>query len=712
MANSKELESGTIFGGTYKIIDFIGEGGMGHVYKVEHTLMEKLLALKILKSECLTEAVWKRFRAEGQAIARLNHVNIVRIYDMSQTEDGVPYYTMDLLLGESLADYLQKHGRLTQGQALPIFRQVCTGLAYAHERGIIHRDIKPGNIMLIPTALPDHDKESDVSKRLVKIVDFGIAKLTDERGNTIQGLTKPGEVFGSPLYMSPEQSNSQKVDQRSDLYSLGITLFQALTGRPPLLGKSAIETTIMHQTTIPPKLNEVSEDLEFAPELEAVVAKMLEKKPEDRYSSLADVARDLLKIEHNEDLMSLNGPEEQHNKSDFNQSFKSLSESQVTNKNSVFAMTNMVALTAVVAMLTGVAIAIAMIFPHRSADKAKQAEITAAKIREKEEQDEARRLGHLSADPEKPKKKSTVVAAPVLDQLTKKEVETYLKSNQTKFAKTKTINGVRTRIFTFPVNFPIGQLKSKLLTGTLLDVPAQGKTSLPEGTLRKLYGNEILKAYPALLSLFHSNDLWSLILQNIDGNSTEIMREVALLKELRELEMSKSNLTEEALRSLDKLPRLEKLNLAKTEFNPNTLAESTVLPQLVKLDIQGTKDLLPILKALTKSKRILRLVLGECTLTADEVKLLSELSALKELFLRDTSISNADLEQLTKLSNIEILNLEKCRNIDGDCFSSLQAFKHLSRLQIPAGVLSKTQQAALTKAQKDRNIRIRVQEDQ
>jgi serine/threonine-protein kinase len=275
MTIPNKLESGTIFGATYKIIDFIGEGGMGLVYKVEHLLMTKLLALKILKTENLTEAVWKRFRAEGQAIARLDHRNIVRIYDMSQSEDGVPFYTMDLLIGQSLADYLQEKHRLTEAEALPIFRQVCAGLAYAHERGIFHRDIKPGNIMLIDRAEADKTKAVDISKKLVKIVDFGIAKLTDESGITIQGLTKPGEVFGSPLYMSPEQCNGQKVDQRSDLYSVGITLFQALTGKPPLLGKTAIETTMMHQTTKPARLNDLSDQIEYSPRLEALVTKML-----------------------------------------------------------------------------------------------------------------------------------------------------------------------------------------------------------------------------------------------------------------------------------------------------------------------------------------------------------------------------------------------------------------------------------------------------
>ncbi len=331
---------------------------MGLVYEVEHVLMAKRMALKILKTEHLTEAVWKRFRAEGQAIARLDHANIVRIYDMSQSEDGVPFYTMDLITGMSLADYLQDYGRMSQSEALPVFRQVCAGLAYAHEHGIIHRDIKPGNIMLI--GLSENDNK--VADKQVKIVDFGIAKLTDESGNTIQGLTKPGEVFGSPLYMSPEQCNGQKVDQRSDLYSVGITLFQVLTGKPPLLGKTAIETTIMHQTTVPPTLSEAlakagrdadgSASVKFSPRLEQVVATMLEKLPEDRYSSLSEVARELLQIERGDTAVPLELTRSGHKRTqiDGRSDLRDLEEpdwQENTGQNSLFATTNIVAIAAV-----------------------------------------------------------------------------------------------------------------------------------------------------------------------------------------------------------------------------------------------------------------------------------------------------------------------------------------------------------------------------
>ena len=144
---SKRYEAGSGFAlneliaGSYRVLEFIGEGGMGLVYRVEHIHMNKILALKVLKTEHLSENLWKRFRLEAQAISRLDHANIIKIYDMNQTPDGRPFYTMELLSGQSLADYLHEHQRLPVSQALPIFRQVCSALAYAHERGIIHRDI-------------------------------------------------------------------------------------------------------------------------------------------------------------------------------------------------------------------------------------------------------------------------------------------------------------------------------------------------------------------------------------------------------------------------------------------------------------------------------------------------------------------------------------------------------------------------------------------
>ncbi len=283
--NEESFEIGSVIAETYKILEFIGQGGMGQVFKVEHIVLAKIQAMKILRQEQVSPEVSQRFRTEAQAIARVDHPNIIKIFDMSQTASGLPFYTMEFLSGESLAERLDDVELIPVPEALLIFEQVCNGLGYAHDRGIIHRDIKPGNIMIL--------HGGDPKRPQVKIVDFGIAKLLSYDTNVGQGLTRPGEVFGSPLYMSPEQAVGQKVDYRTDMYSLGVTMFQILTGRPPLLGKSAIETVALHQSAPPPALKDVAPDIAFPPDLELIVRRLLSKDPEERYLSFYDVAEQL-----------------------------------------------------------------------------------------------------------------------------------------------------------------------------------------------------------------------------------------------------------------------------------------------------------------------------------------------------------------------------------------------------------------------------------
>jgi serine/threonine protein kinase len=286
--------------GSYRIINFLGQGGMGFVYRVEHTIMQKELALKVLRQRGPANE-WRRFQTEAQAIARLDHPNIVKIYDMNQTDDGMPYYTMDLLLGQSLADYIVSRTYLPLAEALPIFRQVASGLAYAHDHGIIHRDIKPANIMLLAgKAQSPNERATPV----VKIVDFGIAKLTNQ-DNEVQGVTKPGEIFGSPIYMSPEQCSGQKVDFHTDMYSLGVTFYEALTGKPPFVGRTAVETTAMHQTKMAPSLSEGLKGTVFPEAIEDIVARLLAKNPQRRYQSLAEMAHELLQLERGPKAVAL-----------------------------------------------------------------------------------------------------------------------------------------------------------------------------------------------------------------------------------------------------------------------------------------------------------------------------------------------------------------------------------------------------------------------
>jgi serine/threonine protein kinase len=280
-----QLVPGQIVSERYKIISVIGQGAMGCVYKVEQILLKKQLALKTLHSVVPSDSTRVRFQKEAQATSRLEHPNLARAIDFGLLEDGHPFFVMEFVEGPTLCDQLKSVGRLPIDVALEIFIPICFAMDYAHQAGIIHRDIKPGNIILIPS----HDPKSPF---IPKIVDFGIAKIESDG----QALTKTGEIFGTPLYMSPEQCDGVGISHQSDIYSLGCVLYESLTGAPPFQGQSALSTMMQHRSATPPSLKEASLGLEFPETLEKIVAKMLAKDPNDRYQSCLQVAEDLIAL--------------------------------------------------------------------------------------------------------------------------------------------------------------------------------------------------------------------------------------------------------------------------------------------------------------------------------------------------------------------------------------------------------------------------------
>lgn len=295
---SAALRAGQLVGGRYEILKCIGRGGMGLVYLVKQIYLGKELALKTIKKSSVSDLTIRRFQQEARASFALDHPSIVTVNDFGLLEDNTPFLVMELLKGKSLSEHLKEKGQLSIEEALPIFIQTCLGLAYAHERGIVHRDIKPGNIMLI--------SEMQLgSEGSVKVVDFGIAKIMDMEGDQAQALTQTGEIFGSPLYMSPEQCAGLKVDYRSDIYSLGCVFFEALSGCPPFYGENAISTLFKHQSEQAPSLKEASLGGDFPEALEEIVRHMLAKLPDDRYQSLDLLAND---------LRALNGREPAYNR--------------------------------------------------------------------------------------------------------------------------------------------------------------------------------------------------------------------------------------------------------------------------------------------------------------------------------------------------------------------------------------------------------------
>jgi serine/threonine protein kinase len=284
------LARGAIIGGAYRIISLIGRGGMGEVYLAEHITLGKRCALKLIPPDQVTEMGWRRFQQEARAIARLEHINLVKVSDLGIHEGCLPFYAMEYIEGETLSDMLARRGPMPLKSALEIFMQICDGVHDAHKAGVVHRDLKPANIIVSQAAN---------GKLTVKVLDFGLAKI-NQQDREKQSLTSVGEIFGSPFYMSPEQCAGEKVDNRSDIYSLGCTLFECLTGRPPFDGILAAAIVFNHQESNPPTLASLLGPKAVPDSMDVVMAKLLRKNPVERYQTLTELRGDLERVARGE----------------------------------------------------------------------------------------------------------------------------------------------------------------------------------------------------------------------------------------------------------------------------------------------------------------------------------------------------------------------------------------------------------------------------
>lgn len=293
-SNVEREEKSALFLNRYKAICEVGAGGMSRVFKAEDTKDGKLVAVKVLHPHLLHEGhskrSTKRFEQEFKATMALGHDNIVRVHDYGFTSDGIPVMVMEYLDGHSLEQLLRADSRLRLSQFLTTFYQTCSALHHAHSRGVIHRDVKPSNIMMV---------KNEQNVKIVKLLDFGIAKVLreeDDDDDSNQKLTNTGDVFGSPYYMSPEQCKGETLDARSDIYSLGCVMYQSLMGKRPFEGENAYKTIYMHVNVKPTPFADLRVDISLPPALEAVVMKCLEKMPSKRYQTVMELSLDLQRL--------------------------------------------------------------------------------------------------------------------------------------------------------------------------------------------------------------------------------------------------------------------------------------------------------------------------------------------------------------------------------------------------------------------------------
>ncbi|MBX9685643.1 MAG: serine/threonine protein kinase, partial [Candidatus Obscuribacterales bacterium] len=271
---------GKKIGDKYEIEDVLSRGGMGVIYRARHLLLDRPVAIKCI-AEVLTydPSMWKRFEQEAKSASLLNHPNIITIHDFGVTADGDLYLVMEYLEGASLNDFIELNGQLSERTCAKIFTQVCDALQSAHGMGILHRDLKPTNIFISSTSRGPH----------VKVLDFGLAKAMVPRANAREKITRTGECMGTPDYMSPEQSRGIKVDQRSDIYSCGVCMFEALTGTLPFTSEDMMQILSRQISEKPPSFKEIAPQKKISKEMEGIVMKCLEKDPQKRFESMAEL---------------------------------------------------------------------------------------------------------------------------------------------------------------------------------------------------------------------------------------------------------------------------------------------------------------------------------------------------------------------------------------------------------------------------------------
>lgn len=632
---TKVYSTGDIVDNSYRLISLLGSGGMGVVFHCQHLILGKEYALKILAADKLSSDSWTRFQSEAKALARLHHPGVVGIHNMGIDAQECPYYVMDLLEGESLGQIVKANHRLPEARVLSIFIQLADALDSAHQQGIIHRDIKPSNVMVL------QEKSGDK----VKLVDFGIARLST-RGVSgafnSQNKTAAGTVFGTPYYMSPEQSLGKPVDHRSDIYSLGCALFEALTGVPPFCGGNAFETILMHQSNEAPSLKSVYPEGKFSESLEIAVAKMLEKNVDDRYQSMKQVGHDLSRIQAGKPIGISSTA---HHESERHQTSLT-DDSEASKSNSNFITVEALAAIALLVITTSAIVLGAVGYITSTSGKSKSTTSIAVKSNDS---DDVQYEG--SADTG--------------------ELKRHMKANQSFVTVGKDSNGLPVRIFNLP-RFYLGYMRQ----GNSEPQKAENIMSVPIGQKVYFYLQCVCTGFPEICKKFGKDDVAGLeivtynpptVIDSLKNwTSLEHLSFFNSLERTREIDCS--TLAAEDIPLIDKLTQIRSLGLCGEintkkpehgrEITGADITQLKLLNTLEALQLKEIKDVQPMLDEIAKHPN------------------------LKELTLVGLKISNEDMVKLVKAQNIKRLQIYQCPNVNAAAQASFSQMSGLKFLRV------------------------------
>ncbi|CAN5477540.1 hypothetical protein BH11CYA1_BH11CYA1_11820 [soil metagenome] len=612
---SAVFTSGTIIGGTFKILSLIGEGGMSAVYLVEHLGLHRNFALKILAPKLVSEQGWLRFQTEAKTLAALNHQTFVKVFDLGIHQGTTPYYSMDYLRGYSLEELIAGDGPMPLESMLTAFLEIADGLAYAHRNGIIHRDLKPANIMI---------SKADGSET-VKVLDFGVSKLIGASSESMQQLTSAGDVFGTPFYMSPEQCLGEAVDARSDIYSLGCSMFEVLTGFVPYDGDNAVEIILMHQEADIPSALDLVPDLNLPPSIDIVLAKCLAKRPDERYQSVKELALGLGRIRDGKDVQ------------DYRAAI--LSRHSERNSDNNQESGNGKLMLGAAAALTLLVTAAWTSLSLWTAPKPGKVVPAIVKVTTSSA---ASNLEIMSSAP-------TVWTGYDYAQ------EPHGSQNdQTSFSSIETKGNITYCVFNFPTDISLGLLSDTFVNGLVgIGQNAIGRVIYQENTALTYTPTTILRKYPQYLKRFKPGDI---AIVNLDPTASGDLMLAAVAQYLPWIQYlvfkDTNELTANCIPSFNAFYDLRVVEASGSTISGSVLAKANCWSKLEKLHWASANNPGPLLKKLEKSP-ITELRFEYTRLTHEDFDLIAKFPNLKNLVLSGTKITAQDSKILARSKHLK-----------------------------------------------------------
>ncbi len=580
----------------YGPIRRIGMGASGTVYLCRDRLLKKKVAVKVLNNLSSEQLV--AFQREAKATSQINHPNIVKVLDFGVSDGKLPYMVLEFVDGLSLQEILEQKHSLSVEESIPIFSQICDALSFAHKRQLFHRDLKPTNIIVVGWETKNID---------VRIIDFGVGVLKQEK--TEQGKS----VAGSPPYMAPDQANGQPFDERSEVYCLGCVMFEVLTGRPPFLGETALQTVSLHAHAQPPTLSEVHSSITFEDSVENVIATCLNKSPDDRY-------KDMEELKHAISEMSEQSVDERKLEA-------STSTPEPRSNIQSLAIVSVVLLFCTV----GGALFVAQMFNPSEPE---------SKPHKKQSYQEPKLSDALDSMQTDTWYKGGNINSPVVwtskPNLYDKDMELLTKEPDVKriaVGITDNITGMGFKHFLNRGLVSVAVQSTGLTDEGLAEI---AKMKTLEELRLSLCSNLTTKGIKSITTLPKLDNLHLTFMKIPDGSFEEISK----IKTLSSLAFyNAKNIKVSDVQLLSKLPNLEYLDLSSTNLN---------------------NDVIPVL---SKFKSLDNLRLGNLNLNDENLEELSKIKNLTHLGLAQNAITDAGLEKLDKCKHLEVLVLDHCDRI-------------------------------------------------